>query len=604
MPVANLAVAAALEEIADRLDIQGANAFRIRAYRTAARMVRELPDDVAQMAARGESLEGRRGIGADLAGKITQIATTGTCGLLRNLRSEMPPAITDLLQVPGLGPKRVKTLWHELGVETAEQVVRAAHDRRIRAIHGFGEKMEQGIASAVSAHLSKKSRIPLAVAAEHATALLRHVASHARPRHLEVAGSFRRRRETVGDLDVLAAGGNAAAIVKAFVGYPDVDAVLSHGATRAAVRLHGGLQVDLRVVPETCFGSALAYFTGSKAHNIAIRRLGQERGLKINEYGVYRGSHRIAGDTETSVYAAVGLPLIPPELREDRGEIAAAREGRLPRLVELADLRGDLHAHTRATDGRDSLVDMVAAARARGYEYLAITEHSRHQAMSHGLDAARLGAQAREIAAHNGQLPGFCVLHGIEVDILSDGSLDLPDEVLAPLDLVVAAVHGAVDLDRARQTQRILAALEHPAVSILAHPTGRLIGKREPYDLDMLAIIRKAKALGVHLELNAHPERLDLTDTHLRMCRDEGVRVAISSDAHSVHELANIEWGVGQARRGWLARNDVLNSLPLHALDACLRRAPRERASAAASATPRAPARASSRAVQAASTRR
>ena len=572
MPVQNLLIAAALGEIADRLEIQDANPFRVRAYRNAARTLQEYQDDVKEIVGRGGTVAGLPGIGADLAGKIREIALTGGCDLLTRLRQEMPPAITELLAVPGLGPKRVRILWHDLDVQTPEQVLRAARDGRIRTLHGFGEKTERGIELAVAAHLSKERRIKLAVAAQYADALAAHLEHVPGVARVAVAGSYRRMRETVGDLDVLASGANGRAIIDRFVRHPDVEQVLAHGTTRASVRLRGGLSVDLRVVPQDSFGAALVYFTGSKAHNIALRRLGQERGLKINEYGVFRGTKRIAGATEESVYGAVGLPSIPPELREDRGEIQAAREGRLPTLVGYEDLKGDLHAHTSATDGRNTLEEMAGAAAALGLQYLAITEHSRRQAMSHGLDPARLARQTREIDRLNARLRGLRVLRGIEVDILEDGSLDLPDAALAPLDLVVAAVHGQFNLSRARQTARILRALDNPHVTLLAHPTGRLIGEREPYDVDMPEIVRKAKARGVHMEVNAHPERLDLVDTYCRMCKDEGVLVAIDSDAHGTQEFANLRYGIGQARRGWLARDDVLNTRALAKLQPLLRR--------------------------------
>jgi DNA polymerase (family 10) len=367
--------------------------------------------------------------------------------------------------------------------------------------------------------------------------------------------------------------------MKRFGGYSEVEEVLASGPTRASARLASGLQVDLRVVPEESFGAALVYFTGSKAHNIALRRLAQERRLKLNEYGVFsagksgRGAERrIAGETEASVYAAVGLPWIPPELREDAGEIEAARRGKLPRLVELADLRGDLHAHTKATDGKATLEEMALAARERGLDYLAITEHSRRLSVAHGLDPARLARQGDEIDRLNARLSGVTLLKGIEVDVLEDGSLDLPDAALAELDLVIAAVHSRFQLSRAAQTRRILAAMESPHVRILAHPSGRLIGEREPYDVDMLQIVRKARERGVALELNAHPERLDLVDTHCRMAKEEGVRVAISSDAHRTQDLDALRFGIGQARRGWLEKADVLNTLTLRQLRAQLAR--------------------------------
>jgi len=566
MPVRNLAVAAVFDEIADRLDIQGANAFRIRAYRNASRMLQELSGDIAAMVEQGRDLTELRGIGADLAGKIREIAATGSCELLERLRREMPPAVTELLQIPGLGPKRVAVLWHDLDVQTPEQVLRAARDGRIRALSGFGEKTERRIESAVAAHLSKQRRLPLATAGHYADALVEHLRGAPGVDRVVVAGSYRRMRETVGDLDLLVTARRGNAAIEHFTGYREVEEVLSRGGTRASVRLRGGLQVDLRLVAPESFGAALTYFTGSKAHNIALRRRAQERGLKVNEYGVFRGDTRVAGQTEESVYRALGLPVIPPELREDRGEIDAAAAGRLPELVAPEDLRGDLHAHTAATDGHNTIEEMAAAARALGFEYLAITEHSRRQRMAHGLDAQRLRAQGEEIDRLNRQAKGFRLLKGIEVDILEDGNLDLPDSALAGLDIVVAAVHSRFELSRAQQTERILRALAHPRVKLLAHPSGRLIGQREPYDVDMTQVIRKAREHGVSLELNAHPERLDLIDTHCRMAKDERVPVAITSDAHDVAQFANLRFGIGQARRGWLERDDVLNTRPLREL--------------------------------------
>lgn len=578
MPVRNLAVAAVFGEIADRLEVQDANPFRVRAYRKAARTVQELPEDVGELVAHGQTVEGLPGIGADLAGKVAEIASTGTCTLVEQLRRQMPPAITELLKVPGLGPKRVKALWQELHVQTPEQALRAAHDGRVQGLHGFGETMAKNIEHALRAHLSKERRMKLAVAAEHAESLAAYLRATPQVRQVEVAGSYRRMRDTVGDLDIVVSASDHRAVVSRFTSYPDVEETLAQGATRASVRLRGGLSVDLRVVPAESFGAALAYFTGSKAHNIALRRIAQDRGLKLNEYGLFRGTKRISGETELSVYAALGLPWIPPELREDRGEIEAAREGRLPKLIELANLRGDLHVHTTATDGRDTLETMVAAAKTRGLEYMAITDHSRRQTMAHGLDPARLAKQGGAIDRLNATMHGFRVLKGIEVDILPAGQLDLPDDTLERLDVVIAAVHSKFDLDRASQTERILRALDNPLVTLLAHPTGRLLSEREPYDVDMLQIIRKARARRVHLEVNAHPERLDLVDTHCRMARDEGVLVVINSDAHAARELDNLRFGVGQARRGWITASDVLNARPLSQVLALLRPASKRRA--------------------------
>jgi DNA polymerase (family 10) len=445
---------------------------------------------------------------------------------------------------------------HETRIGSLAALERAARAGRLRAIPGFGEKTERRILEAAAAHLSKARRFKLATAGQYAEPYAKYLGG-------VIAGSYRRMKETVGDLDFLVCAEEPASAIERFVRYGEVKEVLAQGTTKASIVLESGLQCDLRVVPRECFGAALHYFTGSKAHNIAVRKLGLERGLKINEYGVWRGKKRIAGETEESVYAAVGLPYIEPELREEAGELEAARRGELPRLVELRDLCGDLHAHTRATDGRNTLREMALAAKARGLEYLAITEHSRRVAMAHGLDPQRLARQVDEIERLNTGLSGITLLKGIEVDILDDGSLDLPDSILCKLDLVVGAVHGRLDLPRARQTERILAAMDNPRFSILAHPTGRLIGERAAYDVDMLAIVRKARRRGIALELNAHPDRLDLTDVHCRMAKDEGVLVAISSDAHSTDGLDVLRYGVGQARRGWLEKKDVLNARPL-----------------------------------------
>lgn len=570
MPVHNADIARTFEEIADLLDISDANPFRIRAYRNAARVVGELQLDISAAIGRGEDLPKLPGIGEDLSNKIREIATTGRCALLERLRKAFPPAITELLKVPGLGPKRVKALYHDLDVQTLEQLHRAALDGRIRSLPGFGEKTEANILEAVRVRLSKSRRFKLAVAAQYADALAAHLRGSSGVKNVVVAGSLRRMRDTVGDIDILATADAGSDVMARFAHYGEVKEVLSGGDTRSSVVLKSGIQVDLRVVPQQNYGAALHYFTGAKAHNIAIRRLAQEKGLKLNEYGVFKGDRRVAGDTEESVFAAVGLPFIPPELREDHGEIEAARAGRLPRLIELDDLKGDLHSHTKWTDGHGTIREMALAAKARGLSYLAITDHSRRLTVARGLDPQRLRKQTDEIGSTT--VPGIALLKGIEVDVLEDGSLDLPDTALQELDLVIAAVHSKFDLSRDRQTERILRALDHPLVSMLAHPVGRLIGAREPYDVDMLKVIRKAAARGCFLELNAHPERLDLLDTHCRMAKDEGVLVAINSDAHGIQQFDNLKYGVGQARRGWLEKRDVANTRSVTELRALLAR--------------------------------
>jgi DNA polymerase (family 10) len=572
MPVHNADIANIFEEIADLLEIENANPFRVRAYRNAARQLQGMGVAASDMVAGGEDLTELPGIGDDLAAKIQEIVETGKCQFLEKLRKKTPPTITELLKIPGLGPKRVRALYHELDVHTLEQLARAARDGRIRKLPGFGEKTEQTILEAISAHVEKQARFKLAVAAQYAEPLKKYLERIPGVSQVMLAGSYRRFRETVGDIDILVAAGNTENVMDRFVAYDEVKDVLAKGSTRATVILTSGLQVDVRVVNEDCFGAAWQYFTGSKAHNIEIRRLAQERGLKISEYGVFKGEKRIAGDTEESVYRSVGLPWIPPELRENRGEIEAARAGKLPKLVELADLKGDLHAHTKATDGHHTLREMADAARQHGFEYLAVTEHSRRLTVAHGLDPQQLRRQMNDIDKLNDQLKNITILKGIEVDILEDGALDLPDDVLSECDLVVGAVHSKFNLARAKQTERILRAMDHPHFTILAHPTGRLLDTREPYDVDMLKIIRRARERGCFLELNAHPERLDLLDIYCQMARDEEVLVAISSDAHSTQDFDNLVYGVGQARRGWLEKKDVLNTRSLKLLRPLLKR--------------------------------
>ena len=572
MPVHNADIGSIFEEIADLLEIQGGNPFRIRAYRNAARTVGEYRRDLKTLLDQGESLPKLPGVGADLGGKIREICANGTCELLERLHREMPAAITELLRIPGLGPKRVRLLHDVLEVDTVEQLRRAVRSGAIHDVPGFGEKTESQILRALERRGSAERRMKLAVAAQYAEALTAYLKSVRGVAEVTVAGSFRRRRETVGDLDILVTAGGASPVMERLRAYDEVKTVLASGETRASVVLRSGLQVDVRVVPQVSFGAALHYFTGSKSHNIAIRRLGQARGLKINEYGVFRRTVRVAGETEESVYAAVDLPWIPPELREDRGEIEAARRGELPELVTLADLKGDLHLHTRATDGHNTVREMALAAKAAGLAYVAVTDHSRRLTVAHGLDPRGVSKQIDEIERVNGALSGITVLKGIEVDILEDGSLDLPDSVLKRLDLVVGAVHSAFHLPRRRQTERILRAMNNPYFNILAHPSGRLLGEREACDVDMLKIVRKAKRNGCSLELNAQPDRLDLDDVHCRMAREEGVLVAINSDAHGVDGFAHLQYGIGQARRGWLAAAEVLNTRNLSELRSLLAR--------------------------------
>jgi len=576
VPVHNRQIADMFGRLADLLEIEGANPFRVRAYRNAARVVGGYPRSLADRLAEGADLTDLSGIGEDLAAKIETIVRTGRLPKLEEVEKRTPPALSDLMKVPGLGPKRVKALYQALNVRSLEDLRRALRAGRVRELPGFGAKTEAAIREGIDRAGRSEQRTLRPDAEEIAAPLLAHLQAVPGVKDVALAGSYRRCRETVGDLDILVTCRRGAPVMQALVDYDEVETVAAQGDTRSTVILASGLQVDLRVVPQVSWGAALHYFTGAKAHNIAVRRMGAAKGLKINEYGVFRGERRVAGRTEEEVFAQVGLPYIVPELREDRGEIEAALAGTLPALVTLADIRGDLHAHTAATDGQDSLEAMARAAHARGYEYLAITDHSRRVAMAHGLDRRRLAEQIDAIDALNERLAGLVVLKGIEVDILEDGSLDLPDSILDRLDVVVCSVHYQFALPRPKQTTRILRALDNPRCNILAHPTGRLLNERAAYDVDLEAVLTGAKERGCAVELNAQPSRLDLDDLACRMAKEIGVLVAISTDAHSTGNLDYMRYGVDQARRGWLEPADVINTRSLAELEGLLRRdAPR-----------------------------
>jgi len=563
VPIHNTDIADIFDEIADYLLIKGENPFRVRAYRNAARTVRGLGSELKDMVARGEDLTALPGIGKELAAKIHEILATGTVRALSRLRREIPRTVIEILKLPGLGPKRVGILYHDLKIRDLQQLARAAQQGRLRALSGFGARTEQRILEAVRQHAARQIRFKISEAEVYIDSLIGYLKQVGGVRRVVAAGSFRRCRETIGDLDILTTAAEGSAIMECFVAYDEVDTVISRGAARASVRLRCGLQADLRRVAPESFGAAWQYFTGSQAHNVALRRLARQRGLKINEYGVFRDQQRVAGETEKSVYRSIGLDWMAPELRENRGEIEACRQNRLPVLVELGDLKGDLHMHTRASDGHNSIEEMALAARERGFQYIAIAEHSRHLSIAHGLDARRLLVQMDEIDRLNDQLKAIVILKSIEVDILEDGRLDLSDEVLARLDLVIGSVHSHFNLPPSRQTERILRAMDHRYFTILAHPSGRLINEREAYAVDLEKIIAHAAARGCFLELNANPKRLDLTDIYCQMAKERGVLVAVNSDAHRSDDFENLRFGIGQARRGWLEKEDVLNTRPL-----------------------------------------
>jgi DNA polymerase (family 10) len=572
VPVVNADIASQLDKLADLLEIEGANPFRIRAYRRAARLVGELPRSVADMVAAGEGLDALPGIGEDLAGKIATLARGARLPLLDELTREVPSGITALLALPGLGPKRVHLLHETLGIDSLDKLAAAAKAGKLHDVPGIGPGIEAQLRRALAQGAGQPQRTRLATAEQIVAPLLRYLRQARGLQRVEAAGSFRRRRETVGDLDIVVAAGSGQEVMRRFTSYEDVADILEQGPTRATVRLRNDLQVDLRVVPEDSFGAALCYFTGSKAHNIALRQIAIDRGLKLNEYGLFKGSRRLAGRTETELYQRLGLNLVPPELREDQGEIDAARNGKLPHLVTVDDMRGDLHVHTTASDGRDSPLTMAQRAQAKGYGYIAITDHSRRMTVAHGLDAQRLARQIDEIDRLNDRLSGFVVLKATEVDILEEGSLVLPDQILGRLDLVVAAIHSHFDLPQAVQTQRVLRAMDNRHVSMIAHPTGRLINQRPAYAIDIAAVMRGAVARGCYLELNAQPDRLDLTDIHCRLAKGIGLKLSISTDAHAAMELDLMRFGVDQARRGWLRAEDVINTRPLPELRTLLRR--------------------------------
>ncbi len=572
MPVHNSEIASMFDHVADLLEIEGANRFRVRAYRNAANTIRDQGRNVADMLRDGEDLSELPSIGKDLAGKIKEIVETGHLALLDEIAKEIPEALVQVTAIPGIGPKRARALYESLDIRSLDDLTKAAEEGKIARISGFGPKTQAKIRDELAKGDITEHRIRLAIAEDFAEPLLDYVQKIDGVAKAEIGGSFRRRKETVGDLDILATAEDGKHVIDRFVEYDEVAEIVSKGNTRSTVRLRSGLQVDLRVVPDASFGAALHYFTGSKAHNIACRRRAIERDLKLNEYGVFDGKRRVAGATEEEVYDSIGLPWIAPVLREDRGEIEAAEKGALPNLVTQHDIRGDLHCHTTASDGKNSIREMAEAARDRGYEYIAISDHSKSQTVAGGLDEQALAKQIDEIDRINEELDGIRVLKSSEVDILEDGTLDYADSVLKKLDLVVAAIHSKFELDEEAQTERMVRAMENRHVNIIAHPTGRLIGERRAYAVNMERVIEAAAKHGCFLELNAHPLRLDLNDVHCRMAKEAGVRVSIGTDAHSTGGLGNIRFGVDQARRGWLEPDDVLNTRSWKQLSGLLRR--------------------------------
>ena len=567
----NRLIAQVLAEVADLLEIKGENAFKIRAYRSAADAVATWPDAVARLD--DKQLRELPGIGKDLAAKIRELIDTGVCRYHQELLQAFPPTILDLLRLQGVGPKTVALLYSNLQIRTVDELAAAARSGRLRELKGMGAKKEALILKAIEEREKDVGRHLLSDTAATAAELIGFLREHAPAVDFIPVGSLRRGCDTCGDIDILAVGGDAS-LMGRFAEHPHVERILGQGETKSSVRLRGGYQADLRLVPAGSRGAAMQYFTGSRAHNIVLRDRAIQRGLKLNEYGLFKveDDSRIAGDTEEGIYDALGMDWVDPALRENRGEIDAAIARTLPRLLSQTDLRGDLHMHTTETDGRDDLEAMVAAAHRLGHQYIAITDHSKALAMANGLDEIRALQHAARVRAMNGRFDGLTVLAGIECDILADGALDLSPDCLAQLDIVVASVHSHFSQDESQMTDRVLRALECPWVDVLGHPTGRLLLKRDPVRLNVEQVIRAAAGHGVALEINCQVDRLDLNEAHARAARERGVRLVISTDAHSVSALANQRWGVQVARRAWATPADVLNGCPIDEMRRSLRR--------------------------------
>ena len=570
----NSDVAKVFQDIADLLELKGENVFKIRAYQKAARAIDYYPRELEALIDEGEDLRSIPGVGEAIAKKAAELITTGKLGYYEDLKAESPQGITNLLDIPGIGPKTADRLSSELGVSSVDELERAINEGQLAKLSRLGEKTAENILHQIQTLRRKDQRIPIGKAlpiVEEITATLRSIPG---VKNLTPAGSLRRFQETVGDIDLMGTANEPKEVIDAFVALPLVRQALAHGSTKASVIVSGGLQIDLRMVEHDSFGSLLQYFTGSKQHNISVRDKWRKRGLKLSEYGITV----VATDeldkfaTEEEFYARLGMQYIPPEIREAQGEIEKAEQGSIPNLVDLPDMKGDLHTHTEWSDGHDSIEELAQAAQDMGYQYMAVTEHSAGRGIAHGLDVERLGQQIAEIRTLNERLSGIRLLTGTEVDIRADGSLDLPHEILTKLDIVTAAVHSGMNQSEEKMTQRVLKAIENPDVDVIAHPTCRLIGEREPVTIDLEAVLRAAAKHNKIMEINAMPDRLDLKDTHAFRARELGVKLAIGTDAHTVAHLGLMRFGIGVARRAWCEPQHILNTLPLDELLTVLNR--------------------------------
>jgi len=569
----NTAIAKVFQDMADLLELKGENVFKIRAYQRAARTFEHLPKEIEVMLQEGEDLQAIPGVGEAIAKKTIELVNTGKLHAYEELKAEFPEGITTLLEIPGIGPKTANRLSTELGIKSADDLEEAIKDGRVAKMFRLGDKTADNILQQIQALRRKDQRIPIGEALPVVDEILDALRPLPGVKNLTAAGSLRRFRETVGDIDLMGTADNPEEVINAFVALPQVSEVLAKGPTKASVILPGGLQADLRMVEHDSFGSLLQYFTGSKQHNVTLRTKEQKKGLKLSEYGITDTStdklEKFA--TEEKFYRRLGLQYIPPEIREDQGEIELAEKGKIPRLVELSDIKGDMHVHTDWSDGHDSIEAMAKAAKALGYQYLAITEHSAGRGIAHGLNEERLRQQIDEIKRLNKQLKGIRLLTGIEVDIRANGSIDLPDELLADLDIVIAAIHSAMTQSEDQITRRILGAIENPHVDVIAHPTCRILGEREPVAIDLEAVFRAAVKHNKALEINAMPSRLDLKDIHVYRARELGVKLIMGTDSHSIAHLGLMRFGVGVARRGWCQPKHILNTRPLEDILAFLR---------------------------------
>jgi len=570
----NSEVAKVFQDIADLLELKGENIFKIRAYQKAARAIEHYPRELKVMLDEGEDLQSIPGVGEAIAKKAAELITTGKLGYYENLKAEFPDGVTNLLAIPGIGPKTANKLASELRISSVDELERAINEGRVAKLFRLGEKTADNILYQIQALRRKDQRIPIGEALPIVEKILGALRSVPGMKNLTPAGSLRRFRETLGDIDLMGTADNPREVVDAFVTLPQVGQVLAQGSTKASAIVNGGLQVDLRLVEHDSFGSLLQYFTGNKQHNISLRERGRKQGLKLSEYGITDiATNKLEKfSTEEAFYHRLGLQYIPPELREAQGEIEMAEQGAIPKLVELCDIKGDLHTHTEWSDGHDTIEAVALTAKDIGYQYIAITDHSAGRGIAHGLGVERLREQTAEIKALNEHITGIHILSGVEVDIRADGSLDLPHEILSELDIVIAAVHSAMNQSEEKMTRRVINAIENPDVNIIAHPTCRLIGEREPVAIDLEAVFRAAAKYNKIMEINATPERLDLKDIHAFRAKDLGVKLSIGTDTHSITHLGFMRFGVGVARRAWCEPQHILNTLPLTELLAALNR--------------------------------